>query len=263
MEQADALLTTLGKIFYYLIWLLFLPGIFMTFSLNSIANVLATVCYLLSLIPIVIVSLEALKISTITKPLITVLNNILSVIPNILVAGVLLTVGILIARVIDNIVTSLLTNTGIDKMSTEVYPTGNVTTNTLSKILGKVVAVIVRLFFIVESLDALQLKVFDTVGRAIINYLPNVLFTVIILGLGFFGGQFIGRTLTKASKNKWLGIIIQVIFGVFAVFMALDQLNLANSFVNIAFLFIIGGFLNGLWFRRSVICSRPIRKVRL
>lgn len=308
-EQADSLLDSLGKIFYYLIWLLFLPGIFTTFGLNSIASpisdmmnyvlqylpnillaaviltigilvaklvknlvynlastlkvdhyvdkfvgtseknekkdsvasALAMICYLLVLIPIAIVALEALKISTITEPIVTVLNSILSAIPNILVAAILLTVGIVIAKVAGNLITSLLENTGIDKMAANLYPTDKTPSTSLSKIIGQVVAVIVGLFFVVEALGALNLKVLDHVGEAIIGYLPNLLFAVIILGLGFFGGQFVGKMLTNATKNKWLGIIVQVVFGVFAVFMALDQLDFANNIVNTAFLFIVGG----------------------
>jgi hypothetical protein len=309
IEQADSLLDSLGKICYYLIWLVFLPGIFTTFGLNSIASPitdmmnyilqylpnillaaviltigilvaklvknlvynlastlkvdhyvdkfvgtakdeenkesiaksLAMICYLLVLLPIAVVALEALKISTITKPIVTVLNSILSAIPNILVATILLTVGIVIAKVAGNLVTSLLENTGIDKMSASLYSKEKVPAAKISKILGQIVAVVVGLFFVVEALGALKFKVLDHVGEAIIGYLPNLLFAVIILGLGFFGGQFVGKMLTNATKNKWLGLIIQVVFGIFAVFMALDQLDFANSIVNIAFLFIVGG----------------------
>lgn len=309
IEQADSLLDSLGKICYYLIWLVFLPGIFTTFGLNSIASPitdmmnyilqylpnillaaviltigilvaklvknlvynlastlkvdhyvdkfvgtakdeenkesiaksLAMICYLLVLLPIAVVALEALKISTITKPIVTVLNSILSAIPNILVATILLTVGIVIAKVAGNLVTSLLENTGIDKMSASLYSKEKVPAAKISKILGQTIAVVVSLFFVVEALGALKLKVLDHVGEAIIGYLPNLLFAVIILGLGFFGGQFVGKMLTNATKNKWLGLIIQVVFGIFAVFMALDQLDFANSIVNIAFLFIVGG----------------------
>lgn len=309
IEQADSLLDSLGKICYYLIWLVFLPGIFTTFGLNSIASPitdmmnyilqylpnillaaviltigilvaklvknlvynlastlkvdhyvdkfvgtakdeenkesiaksLAMICYLLVLLPIAVVALEALKISTITKPIVTVLNSILSAIPNILVAAILLTVGIVIAKVAGNLVTSLLENTGIDKMSASLYSKEKVPAAKISKILGQIVAVVVGLFFVVEALGALKFKVLDHVGEAIIGYLPNLLFAVIILGLGFFGGQFVGKMLTNATKNKWLGLIIQVVFGIFAVFMALDQLDFANSIVNIAFLFIVGG----------------------
>ncbi|SFV41517.1 mechanosensitive ion channel [Ligilactobacillus acidipiscis] len=308
-EQADNLLDSLGKICYYLIWLVFLPGIFTTFGLNSIASPitdmmnyilqylpnillaaviltigilvaklvknlvynlastlkvdhyvdkfvgtskdeenkesiaksLAMICYLLVLLPIAVVALEALKISTITKPIVTVLNSILSAIPNILVAAILLTVGIVIAKVAGNLVTSLLENTGIDKMSASLYSKEKVPAAKISKILGQTIAVVVSLFFVVEALGALKFKVLDHVGEAIIGYLPNLLFAVIILGLGFFGGQFVGKMLTNATKNKWLGFIIQVVFGIFAVFMALDQLDFANSIVNIAFLFIVGG----------------------
>src|SRR5699024_2770324 len=145
---------------------------------DSIASALAMICYLLVLIPIAIVALEALKISTITEPIVTVLNSILSAIPNILVAAILLTVGIVIAKVAGNLITSLLENTGIDKMAANLYPTDKTPSTSLSKIIGQVVAVVVGLFFVVEALGALNVIVLYHVVEAIIGYLAMLLYAV-------------------------------------------------------------------------------------
>ena len=102
-------------------------------------------------------------------------------------------------------------------------------------------SVVIGLFFTVEALNALNLDVLNTVGSALIAYIPNVLIALIILGLGIFGGRFVGNFIAENTHSKWIAEIVKAIFAVFAVFMALEQLDFASSIVNTAFLFIIGG----------------------
>ncbi len=308
-DQAETTIDTIAQILYYIVWVLFLPGIFDTFGLTSIAtpirdmtanalgflpsiigaiiimivavvvarlvkqlvyslvktvnidkyvakftgnktadgqtadtiaNVLSYVAYIVVFIPIAVVALETLGISSITTPIIGVLNSVASAIPNILVAVILLGVGFAIAKVIGELVQNLLAGTGLNNLFNR--ETGAATKNiNVSEIIGQVVAVVIGLFFTVEALNVLNLAILNTVGAAIIAYLPNVLIALIILGLGIFGGRFVGDLVNKATQSKWVGAIIKGVFVVFSVFMALDQLNFANNIVNMAFLFIIGG----------------------
>lgn len=308
-DQAETTFDTIGQILYYIVWVLFLPGIFDTFGLTSIAspirdmtsqaltflpsiigaivimivavvvsrlvkqlvyslvktvnvdkyvakftgnkaqdgsandtiaNVLSYMAYIVVFIPIAVVALETLGISSIAQPIIGVLNSVAAAIPNILVAVILLGVGFAIAKVLGDLVTNLLEGTGLNNLFNR--EAGSKASNiNVSEIIGQVVAVVIGLFFTVEALNVLNLAILNTVGAAIIAYLPNVLIALIILGLGIFGGRFVGDLVNKATQSKWVGEIIKGVFTVFAVFMALDQLNFANSIVNMAFLFIIGG----------------------
>lgn len=308
-DQAETTIDTIAQILYYIVWVLFLPGIFDTFGLASIAtpirdmtanalgflpsivgaiiimivavvvarlvkqlvyslvktvnidkyvakftgnktadgqtadtiaNVLSYVAYIVVFIPIAVVALETLGISSIATPIIGVLNSVAAAIPNILVAVILLGVGFAIAKVIGELVQNLLAGTGLNNLFNR--ETGATTKNiNVSEIIGQVVAVVIGLFFTVEALNVLNLAILNTVGAAIIAYLPNVLIALIILGLGIFGGRFVGDLVNKATQSKWVGAIIKGVFVVFSVFMALDQLNFANNIVNMAFLFIIGG----------------------
>ncbi|MFV8252981.1 mechanosensitive ion channel [Aerococcus viridans] len=308
-DQAETTFDTIAQILYYIVWVLFLPGIFDTFGLTSIAtpirdmtanalgflpsivgaiiimivavvvarlvkqlvyslvktvnidkyvakftgnkaadgqtadtiaNVLSYVAYIVVFIPIAVVALETLGIASIATPIIGVLNSVAAAIPNILVAVILLGVGFAIAKVIGELVQNLLAGTGLNNLFNR--ETGATTKNiNVSEIIGQVVAVVIGLFFTVEALNVLNLAILNTVGAAIIAYLPNVLIALIILGLGIFGGRFVGDLVNKATQSKWVGAIIKGVFVVFSVFMALDQLNFANNIVNMAFLFIIGG----------------------
>lgn len=308
-DQAETTFDTIAQILYYIVWVLFLPGIFDMFGLTSIAtpirdmtanalafipsivgaiiimvvavvvarlvkqlvyslvktvnidkyvakftgnktqdgqaadtitNVLSYVAYIVVFIPIAVVALETLGISSIATPIIGVLNSVAAAIPNILVAVILLGVGFAIAKVIGDLVQNLLEGTGLNNLFNREASASTKNIN-VSEIIGQVVAVVIGLFFTVEALNVLNLAILNTIGAAIIAYLPNVLIALIILGLGIFGGRFVGDLVNKATQSKWVGEIIKGVFVVFSVFMALDQLNFANNIVNMAFLFIIGG----------------------
>ncbi len=319
-EQGDNIIKTLGQVLYYLVWIVFLPGIFETFNLYSVAEpiqnmidtvlvfvpkiitsavlvavavivgrfvknlvynlaltfdldgwiakltrqtssdavedtvtdtrdavqkdtmakVVANIAYVLIVIPIVIVALEVLGIRSISDPIIGVLNTILAAIPNILVAVILLAVGIAIAKFVGDLITNLLRGSGINRLTKNMGLPAQ-TNFDLAQISGQVVAVLIGLFFFVEALNALNLEVLNAIGAAIIAYLPNVLFALIILGIAFIGGQWLRNLVTESAGSKWAGRIVQYVIFAFALFMVLDQLQFASTIVNTAFMFIIGG----------------------
>lgn len=316
-QQEASMTNVIAQVFYYLVWVLFLPGIFGTFGLTSvampiqnmlntalaylpnligaialvaiaivvgrfiknlvynlalslnidrwvskftggtdnvdateatvsesqkdtIANVLANIVYALFLIPILVVALETLGIRSISEPIINVLNTILAAIPNILVAVILLAVGIAIAKFVGDLTTNLLRGTGINNL-TDNFNVKNTKNFDLAQISGQVVAGLIGLFFFVEALNALNLAVLNTIGSAIIAYLPNVVFAIIILGLGVIGGQWLAGLVSRSTGSQWAGRLIQYLLIAFALFMVLDQLNFATNIVNTAFIFVIGG----------------------
>lgn len=105
---------------------------------------------------------------------------------------------------------------------------------------GWIVTTLIGLFFLVEALSVLNLEILNTIGGAIIAYLPLVLSASIILALGFVGGNIISSVIVKSTGNRFFGEIVKYLLIIVAVFMTLDQLNFAQSIVNAAFLLILG-----------------------
>lgn len=311
-EQGNSTVDTLGQVAYYLVWVLFLPGIFSTFGLDAIsqpfsnmihvalgfipniiaavvvlvlgvvaarfvknlvynlglaanvdkhlekfsgsetdpaeaeakkdtlASALSSVVYFVILIPIILVALEILNINTIAEPISSVLSTILHAIPNILVAVILLAVGFVLAKLVGDVLTDLLRGAGVNKYSSYLKNTGNLDLD-LAKISGQLISGLIALFFLVEALNALQLTMLNLVGAAIIAYVPNVLSAALIIGLGFIGGQVLASGIKKVTNSPFAGVLVKYILIVFAVFMALDQLQFASDIVQTAFIFIIGG----------------------
>lgn len=321
-EQGSNMIQTFGQTLYYLVWIVFLPGIFETFNLHSVAEpiqnmidtvliflpkiitsailitiaviagrfvknlvynlamtfnldgwidkltqqssneaveqtvseegskasakkdtlatVAANIVYILIIIPIAVVALEVLGIRSISEPIIGVLNTILAAIPNILVAAILLAVGIAIARFVGDLIANLLRGTGINRLTSNMG-TESLAKLDLAKISGQIVSVLVSLFFLVEALNALNLGVLNAIGGAIIAYLPNILFAVVIFAIAFLGGQWLSQLVSKATSSKWAGRTVQSLILAFSLFMVLDQLQFASTIVNTGFIFIIGG----------------------
>ncbi|AYW46557.1 mechanosensitive ion channel [Tetragenococcus koreensis] len=310
-ENANSAIDSLAKVVYYIVWLVFLPGIFESFGVpaigrpiqtmldtalaylpnifgaiiilvigtvvarfvrglvynlsvaanidsyvakflgtskedheveekkDTLASALGGIVYFLIIIPIALIALETLNINTIAEPISSVLNTILSAIPHIVVAAVLLGVGLVLAKFSGQVLRDLLKGTGINKYSKVIEDNTNMSFD-LAKLSGQIVSFVVGLLFFVEALNALQLDILNMVGAAIIAYIPNLIIAAIILVAVFVGGEFIGNAVNKATKSGLAGTIIKFALIIFGVFMALEQLNFATAIVQQAFVLIMG-----------------------
>jgi hypothetical protein len=108
-----------------------------------------------------------------------------------------------------------------------------------SAAVGLIITVLVDIFFVVRGLSVLNLEVFNNIGMAIINYLPNVIAAAIIFGIAFLVGNGVERALTKHGFKTY-GKIAQIAIMIVAVFMILNQLGIAPILVNTAFILALG-----------------------
>ncbi|WP_017727067.1 mechanosensitive ion channel [Halalkalibacterium ligniniphilum] len=208
---------------------------------ETISRILANIVMVIIVTSVVTIALEALNIETISSSIVTILSSILSIIPNLFVAVILMTVGYYIATFISRLLTRLLQNTGINRLYEAFGFSSKSKTFDLSEVIGKVVKVLIILFFTVEALTILQLHVFSQIGNAVIVYLPLLFSAILILGIGLFLGNLLKKTITHYTNNSFSASLVKYIIILFAVFMTLEQLELASSIVNIGFLLILGG----------------------
>lgn len=207
---------------------------------NTIAKVLANTVFVIILIPVITMALETLKITTLSTPIVNVLNQVLAALPYVVVAVILLIVGGYISKIVGNLVEGLLDNSGINKYSKYLNMSGKASIS-ISELVGTIVKVVLMTFFIVEAINTLHLAVLNTIGIAIIAYLPAVLIAIIILGFGVFGGNALSTFIKKSTGSVLTGELVKYIIYILAIFMTLDQLKFASTIVTTTFLFIIGG----------------------
>lgn len=210
----------------------------------ALSKVLANVVYVIVLIPIITMALDALNINSISEPITAVLNNVLNMIPNIFVAIILVVVGYYIAKFLGNLLLSVLRGTGINRVyeALGVRETHKPSFD-LSKVIANIVKFLIILFFTVEALNVLQLDVLNNIGNAILVYLPFLVSALLILGIGFFLANLVDKWIRNYTGSKAAATIMKYAIIVFAIFMTLDQLQFAKTIVNIGFLLILGGLM--------------------
>lgn len=211
-RESEGLISTLGKLAYFLVFILFLPPV-----------------------------LDALNMESVSNPIREMMTAVLNFLPRLFVAGILVLLGLYLAKILGRLITNLLKSLNVSKYNSYVnFGDKSKEGIDIPNALGWTVAVLIGLFFVVQALTVLNLEVFNTIGTAIIAYIPLVISALIILALGFIGGNLLSKVVAKTTGNAFIGEIAKYLIIIVAVFMTLDQLNFAQSIVNLAFLFILG-----------------------
>lgn len=212
---------------------------------TSLSSIIGMIIYVLILIPVVITALERLDLHGISQPAIAMLNDVMTMIPNIIIAIVLILIGVWAGKWINQIVTSLVRRLGLDSFA-KGMGLGNTTasTATLSQIVGFIAQIVVVLLFVIEALNIVQLDFFVTIATGVIAYLPHILAALIILAVGLYVGNLAKKLLSglfEGQSFRLLASVAKYAIIAISIFMALDQLGIASSIVNSAFIMILGG----------------------
>ncbi|MBY0145218.1 mechanosensitive ion channel [Neobacillus niacini] len=222
-------------------------GIVKTTDSISLSSIIGNIAFILILIPTIITALEKLELKGISDPAIAMLQDVVSLIPNIAVAVILILVGIWLGKWVERIVTQMLWRLKVDNVFTQMG-VGSLkpeqSTYTLSQIIGMLAKIVVILLFTVEALQVVQLEFLVVLGTAVISYLPMLFAALIILGIGLYLGNLVQRILENILKNSYsrtLAAVAKYTIFTFTIFMALDQLGVAHSIVNAAFILLLGG----------------------
>lgn len=222
------------------------------FNGTSVSNVIGIIAFILIMLPVTIAALEVLALRGISGPAIAMLNDILTMIPNIIVAILLILAGIIIGRWVKDFVVQLMKNLGVDSLTEKMGmnktadPDTDPSAYSLARIIGVVAQVLIILLFTVEALQLLNLEFMVSLATGIFAYIPAVIAALVILAIGFWlanlAEDFIGSVFKKSSGGPHvLRYVAKYAILAFAFFMALDQLGIAASIINSAFILILGG----------------------
>jgi len=171
-------------------------------------------------------------------------------VPRLLGFLVILLIGWLVASALAKAVTFLLRKVGFDRIADRIGLSrlgqqAGIKTDA-ADILGKLVYWFVFLIFLVPAVNALGLTtVSDLLGR-VIGYLPNVFVAILVLFLGTLAATLVADIVRGASASSKVGnpnlfsnIARYAILG-FVALIALEQLGIATSLLNILFTAIVG-----------------------
>ena len=171
-------------------------------------------------------------------------------VPRLLGFLVILLIGWIVASALEKAVTFLLRKVGFDRIGDRIglsrlLAQSNIKTDAAS-VLGKLVYWFVFLIFLIPAVNALGLNAVSTLLGQVIAFLPNVFVAILILFLGTLAATVVADIVRGASGSARIGnpnifanVARYAILG-FVALIALEQLGIATSLLNILFAAIMG-----------------------
>lgn len=217
------------------------------FEGTTFGNFVGNIVFVVILIPVTIAALEQLALRGITDPAISMLSEIMVMIPNILIAIGLVLVGIWLGKVVGEFVHTYLENLGFDRLTGKMS-VGNVNLSegklTPSAVVGYVVQTLIVFLLVVQALYLIKFDFLVNIAMGITSYLPHVLAAVLIIGVALVVGNIVQKVLSNLlvgpAANLLAGVAKYAILAL-AGLMALNQLGIATAIVTSAFVLILGG----------------------
>ncbi|WP_165423689.1 mechanosensitive ion channel family protein [Ktedonosporobacter rubrisoli] len=178
------------------------------------------------------------------------LGLLFSFVPKLLGFLAILIIGLIVSALLEKGVTLLLRKAGFDNFAhriglTRLEQRTNINLNP-SVVLGKIVYWFVLLIFLIPAINSLGLTTISNILTQIIAYIPNVFVAVLILFLGTLAGTFVADIIKGATGAARMGSpnvlanIARFAIIAFAAIIALEQLQIAPSILNILFTAVVG-----------------------
>ena len=248
-------------------------GLSRTTGSTGVSKALATLVFVLILIPITIAALEQLNIESLTTPAVAVLTTVFDAIPRVLAAAVVLAIGWFIGRWVAGIIERVLPATGFDRSlsgllnlsssrrigTTTPGPTsapyaGEVTPATItamggavapltpSRIVGKIVMIAIVAFTAVEAANLLQFATMADLVENVLTLAVQVIVGGAIITAGVLIADLLANAIDRGTSGKdgFASTIVRWATIALATAMGLRFMGIADDIVLLAFGLILG-----------------------
>ncbi|TVQ78095.1 MAG: hypothetical protein EA369_07515 [Bradymonadales bacterium] len=195
--------------------------------------------YVVILIPVLIASLNALQLDAITNPASQMLASVLSAIPLLFAALILMSIAYLIGRILAGLLSNLASAAGFDNL----FVTLGLSTKQASaekkpsRVVYYVVFAGILIFAAIEALRLVHFVALAELLQQFLIFAGQILLGLIIFGVGLFLSDFVAkRVLSSVTKHtQTLAFVARASILILAGAMALRQMGLAEDIINLAF----------------------------
>ena len=219
-------------------------GLAASLGKQTLSGLLGLVVYFVILVPVLISALGALQLDAITQPASDTLGKIMSALPNIIGAAIVVLLAVIIGKVVSGIASNLLAGLGFNNVLVKLGlakqpPQGRPTPAAVVGLL------IMTGIVLLASVSAAEMLGFPSVGVLIKDFIAfagHILMGLLIFGLGLVLAQIVakGISVSDARNARRLALVARVVILALAGAMALRQTGLANDIVNLAFSLTLG-----------------------
>lgn len=220
-EGGTSLAEFICKLVYLLVFLLFVPGIFAALGMDSISS-----------------------------PILNLLNKMWGYLPNMVAAGIVLWVGLFVAKLVRELLAPVFEKLKINRLQ-EMAGIETDASGKLSNMLAYIVYVLILIPVVITALQTLGIQAISDPAvqmlNMIFNFIPNILVGLVIIIVGCMVAKLAGTVVrnliatsgldaklsklldgkaAKFSLSKTAGMTVQIVLVVFFVVEGLNVLHL-------------------------------------
>jgi hypothetical protein len=203
----------------------------------QLSRVAGTLVFILVFIPSLIAALDALKVDAISKPATDMLGMMMSAIPHLFAAGLILVVSWMVASFASKLLVNLLVSVGFDTLPARIGMAHAFEKVPASAVAGRVALFFTMLFATVEAAGQLGFARVGDVVTTFIQFGGDVVLGSAILVIGFLLANVAYEAIDRASGTNTKGLARVARYAILAlvIAMGLRAMGIADDIVNLAF----------------------------
>ncbi len=186
-ETLDSAKGFIAKLVYFVVFLLFLPGVLDKLGMNSVSSPIENLAY-----------------------------TFLNFIPKLVAAGIIVVVGFFIAKILKDLLLPLVKATKIDKLQEKTGVQATEKT-TFSNIIVNVIYGLVILFVVTAALEQLGIAAISNPASQIVStifaIIPNILGAIVIIAVGLFIANLVAGLLENLLAGVGTDTLVEKITG--------------------------------------------------
>ncbi len=206
---------------------------------QNLSGLLGYIVFLLILLPVLVTGLEALGIQSLTEPITSMLNTVLVAIPAIIAAAIILFLAYIGGKLLGDLVANLLEGLGFDNILVHLglsKESGSWRV-TPSQMVGYLVLFAVLLLATISAVSLLNMPALTLIVAQFTTFVWHIIIGLVIFGLGVWLASLLAGLVmdTDWPNRNMLAVAARVAIIALATAMALKQMGLADSIINMAF----------------------------
>ena len=205
----------------------------------TLSALIGMIVFILIMIPIIIAALEALGLAALTAPLVAMLTAVMVMIPVLIMAVLVIIVAYFVGRVVGDFVATFLAGLGFDNVLVMLglSKTGPAGKRTPSQVVGWLVMIGIILAAALSAFTMLKLDPLAQLLTGFIVLVANIIIGLLMFGVGLWIATWAANFIIESDwpHKYFLALVARIAIIVLALFMALTQMGLANSIINLAF----------------------------
>lgn len=194
-----------------------------------------------------------LQVPSVVDTLLTQLNELVKILPNLAMAVAIFLIGWIIASIVAKILKRVLKKVGIDKLAQRLENIDIIQRSGIkiipSILLSKVVYYLLLFIFLITATEFLGMEAISDLMTSIMNYLPKLFSALLVFLIGIFVADFLKNIILTACKSLGIpaaDLIANIVFYfVFlnVIMITLSQADLKTDFMETNISIILGGII--------------------